>query len=156
MNQQSIHDSATEAQRRQQPRVPVYVYGNKVVGDQPYMCRLRNLSESGALLETLIEPERHRHAARIAHRAGQHPVAARVADDVVEEQRRGRFAAVVDLGNRADLKIPMGPGDVLQFPQALDARDPRAQVGGARHGWMICRYLAATSGGVASTSLRIC
>jgi hypothetical protein len=49
----------------------------------------------------------------------------------------------------------MCPRDVLQLAEALDASDPLAQVGWPGHGWMISRYLAATAGGVASTSSRI-
>ena len=84
-------------------------------------------------IEVLVEPERHCHAACVAHRSGEHAVAGRIADDVVEQQRRGRLAAVVDLGDRADLQVPVRARDVLQLAQALDARDPGAQVGRTAH-----------------------
>src|SRR6185503_9654024 len=107
-------------------------------------------------VEMFVKAQRHRHPPRVAHRTGEHAVAGRVADDVVEEQRGRGLPAVVDLGDGADLEVPMRARDMLQLAQALDARNPRAQVGWSlAHGWMMWRYLAAISGGVASTSLRI-
>ena len=80
-----------------------------------------------------IEAERDRHAPRIAEGAGQNAVPTRVSDDVVEQECGGRLAAVIDLGDRADLQIPVRARDVLQLSQLLYTRKPAAQVGWARH-----------------------
>jgi hypothetical protein len=75
-----------------------------------------------------IEAERERHAPRVAESAGQDAVAPRVADDVVEQQRRRRFAPIVDFGDGADFEVPVRAADVLQLTEALDLLDPRAEI----------------------------
>jgi hypothetical protein len=42
---------------RQQPRAPLDVYLNKVVGNSVFMCRAKDISEQGIYLSRLLEPE---------------------------------------------------------------------------------------------------
>ena len=77
-----------------------------------------------------IEAERHRHAPRIAEGAGQNAVPTRVSEDVVEQEGGGRLAAVIDLGDRADLQIPVRARDVLQLSQLLYTRKPARRSAG--------------------------
>ncbi len=80
-------------------------------------------------VEPWVEAEGDRHPARVAEGTGQHPVPAWIADDVIEQESRRGLPAVIDLRDRADLAVPVGTGDVLQLPQALDSRNPTAELG---------------------------
>ncbi|MBC7793175.1 MAG: PilZ domain-containing protein, partial [Clostridia bacterium] len=42
---------------RQHRRADLDVYVNKIVGDEPHMVRVRDISESGMFLYRLLEPE---------------------------------------------------------------------------------------------------
>jgi len=42
---------------RRQPRAPLDVYLNKVVGNSVFMCRAKNISEQGIYLSRLLEPD---------------------------------------------------------------------------------------------------
>ena len=44
-----------ERTRREQ-RAPLDIFLNKIVGDEPFMCRARNISTGGIYLASLIEP----------------------------------------------------------------------------------------------------
>ena len=48
---------ARDFENRCDPRKPLDVYLNKVVGDEPYMVRSSDISTSGIYLHKLIEPE---------------------------------------------------------------------------------------------------
>lgn len=45
-----------QALTRQHRRVDLDVYVNKIVGDEPHMVRVRDISESGLYLYKLLEP----------------------------------------------------------------------------------------------------
>ena len=42
---------------RRQQRAPLDIFLNKIVGDEPFMCRSRDISTGGIYLSSLIEPE---------------------------------------------------------------------------------------------------
>ncbi len=44
---------------RRQPRAPLDVYLNKVIGNSVFMCRSKDISEAGIYLSRLLEPETH-------------------------------------------------------------------------------------------------
>jgi hypothetical protein len=48
---------AHDFENRVEPRKPLDVYLNKVVGDEPYMVRSSDISTTGIYLHKLIEPE---------------------------------------------------------------------------------------------------
>jgi len=48
---------AAQAERtRREQRAPIDIFLNKIVGDEPFMCRARNISTGGIYLANLIEP----------------------------------------------------------------------------------------------------
>jgi hypothetical protein len=44
------------SERRSATRVPVEIFFNKYLGGHPYLCRSLNLSSTGALARTFVEP----------------------------------------------------------------------------------------------------
>lgn len=44
------------SERRQNLRLPVEIFFNKYIGGLPFLCRARDLSASGALADTFVEP----------------------------------------------------------------------------------------------------
>ncbi|MDF1563509.1 MAG: PilZ domain-containing protein [Deltaproteobacteria bacterium] len=46
----------SEERTRRQQRAPLDIFLNKIVGDEPFMCRTRNISIGGIYLRSLIEP----------------------------------------------------------------------------------------------------
>ncbi len=52
----SSQPMSDERSRRQQ-RAPMDIFLNKIVGDEPFMCRSRDISTGGIYLSSLIEPE---------------------------------------------------------------------------------------------------
>jgi hypothetical protein len=44
---------------RQAKRLPVDLFVNKFIGDEPFACRTKDLSVEGIYLHKLIEPERY-------------------------------------------------------------------------------------------------
>jgi hypothetical protein len=45
------------SERRIAPRIPVELFFNKYLGGHPYLCRSLNLSCSGILATTFVEPD---------------------------------------------------------------------------------------------------
>ncbi len=43
--------------RRGQPRADLDVYINKIIGDEPHLARVRDISPTGVFLHRLLEPE---------------------------------------------------------------------------------------------------
>jgi PilZ domain len=43
---------------RQSKRLPVDLFVNKFIGDEPFACRMKDLSTEGMYVHKLIEPER--------------------------------------------------------------------------------------------------
>lgn len=48
---------STDNSNRRHTRVPLDLYINKIVGDEPRLVRTRDISESGLYLVKLLEPE---------------------------------------------------------------------------------------------------
>ena len=54
---QALRSGAAASNRRSDERVPVDCFVNRFINGQPYMCRMVDLSRSGARLVPTIEPD---------------------------------------------------------------------------------------------------
>jgi hypothetical protein len=52
-----MNTSSVQALTRRHRRTDLDIYVNKIVGDEPHMVRVRDISESGLYLYKLLEPE---------------------------------------------------------------------------------------------------
>jgi hypothetical protein len=64
---------------------------------------------------------------RAAGGSGDYSITRRVIGDLVKQQA-GTPTTIVDLGNGTQLLIPVGPFDVLEFPQLLGDPEPFTQI----------------------------
>jgi len=52
-----MKETYTNPGYRTHERMPIDLYVNKIIGDEPHMARVRDISETGVFLYKLIEPE---------------------------------------------------------------------------------------------------
>ena len=54
---QAIGQFSSEERTRRQQRAPLDIFLNKIVEEEPFMCRSRDISIGGIYLRSLIEPD---------------------------------------------------------------------------------------------------